>query len=92
MTGMIVFFHTRIDASPATDTSREFEAVCPKGIRNGLLSADLKFPPIFLLVSPFQLGNNFFLFFLSHFMEMFLQKVFSFLLRAGGEERKRKAC
>jgi hypothetical protein len=31
-----------------------------------------------------------FLFFFCHFAEMLLQKVLSFLLGAGGEERKRK--
>jgi hypothetical protein len=92
MSRMIILFHTGIDASSATNASGKLQAVCPKGIGNGPLGADLKFPPVLLLVSLFQLCNDTFLFFLRHFTEMFLQKVLSFLLRAGGEERKRKTC
>jgi hypothetical protein len=92
MAGIIIFFHASIDASAAANTPGKLEAVSPKGIRNSLLCADLEFPPIFLQVSLFQFFNDTFLFFLCHFAEMFLQKVLSLLLGAGGEERKRKTC
>jgi hypothetical protein len=90
--GRIVFSHTGIDASSAANTSRKLKAICPKSIGHGLFCTDLKFPPIFLEVSLFQVCNDAFLFFFCHFMEMFLQKVFRFLLCAGGERRKRKTC
>jgi hypothetical protein len=92
MAGRIVFFHTGINASTAANTSRKLKAICPKSIGHGLLCADLKFPSIFLKVSLFQICDDAFLFFFCHFMKMFLQKVFSFLLCAGGEKRKRKTC
>jgi hypothetical protein len=90
MARIIVFFHAGIDTSPATNTSRKLEAVCPKGIGNSLLGADLKFPSIFLQVSLLQFFDDTFLLFWCHFPKMFLQKVLTFLLRARGEERKRK--
>jgi hypothetical protein len=92
MAGRIVFFHTGINTSSAANTSGKLQAICPKSIGNRFLRADLKFPPIFLQVSLFQLCNDTFLFFLGHLAEMFLQKILSLLLCAGGEERKRKAC
>jgi len=92
MAGRIVFFYTGINASSAANTSRKLKAICPKSIGHGLLCTDLKFPSIFLKVSLFQLFNNPFLFFFCHFMEMFLQKVLSFLLGAGREKRERKTC
>jgi hypothetical protein len=92
MVRMIVFFHTGINTSSAANTSGKFQTISPEGIGNGFLRADLKFPPIFLQVSLFQLCNDTFLFFLGHLAEMFLQKVLSLLLCAGGEKRKRKTC
>jgi hypothetical protein len=92
MAGRIVFFHTGIDASSAANTSGKLQAICPKSIGNRFLIADLKFPPIFLQVSLFQLCDDTFLLFLGHLAEMFLQKVLRFLLCAGGEKRKRKTC
>jgi hypothetical protein len=92
MARMVVFLHTGIDASSAANTSGKFQAVSPEGIGKSFLRADLKFPSIFLLISLFQLCNDTLLFFLCHFAEMFLQEVLNFLLGAGGEERKRKAC
>jgi hypothetical protein len=90
MSRMIIFLHTSINASSAPYASGKLQAICPEGIGNGLLGADLKFPSIFLRVSLFQPCNDTFLLFFCHFSEMFLQEVLSFLLGAGGEERKRK--
>jgi hypothetical protein len=87
MPRMIVFFHTGVDASSAPNTSGKLQAVCPKGIWNRLLGADLKFPSVFLRVPLFQLCNDTFLFFRCHFPKMFLQKVLGLLLCTGGEKR-----
>jgi hypothetical protein len=43
---LIVFFHTRINTSPASDTPGKLETIAPKGIGQGFLGAHLKFPPI----------------------------------------------
>jgi len=72
MARLIVFFYTGIDASSAPNASGKLEAVCPKGIRDSFCRTDLKFPSILLQVSLFQLSNDLFLFFLGHFVEMFL--------------------
>jgi hypothetical protein len=92
MARKIVFFCTGINASAAANTSGKLKAICPKSIGHGLLCTDLKFLSIFLQVSLFQISNDLFLFFFRHLAEMFLQKVFSFPLCAGGEERKRETC
>jgi len=47
MPGLIVFFHTGIDAPSAADTSRKFKTIPPKGVGKGFLGADLKFPAVF---------------------------------------------
>jgi hypothetical protein len=87
MSRMIIFFHTGIDTSSAPNASGKLQAVCPKGIGDCLLGADLKFPSIFLQVSLFQLCNDPFLFFRCHFPKVSLQEVLGLLLRARGEER-----
>jgi hypothetical protein len=69
---LIILFHTGIDTSSTPNASGKLQAVCPKGIGNGLLGADLKFSSIFLLVSLFQLCYDTFLFFRCHFPKMFL--------------------
>jgi len=43
---LIVFFHTRIDTSPASNAPGKLEAIAPKGIGQSFLGADLKFPAI----------------------------------------------
>jgi hypothetical protein len=92
MARMVILFHTGIDASPTTDTSRKLQAVCPKGIGNRLLGADLKFSSIFLLISLLQLCNDMFLFFFCHLAKMFLQEIFGLFLGAGGEQGERSTC
>jgi hypothetical protein len=91
ISGVIVLFDTGINASPATDAPGEIEAIAPEGIREGFPNADLKFLPIFLEVSLFELFDEAFLFFLRHLQKMFLQEVFGFFLGARREERKRNA-
>jgi hypothetical protein len=72
MARVIILFHTGINASPAANTSGKLEAVCPKGIGNSFLGADLKFSPVFLQVSLLQFFNDTFLFFWCHFPKMLL--------------------
>jgi hypothetical protein len=72
MAGLVILFHTGVNTSSTPNASRKLQAVCPKGIGNGLLGADLKFSSIFLLVSFFQLCNDPFLIFGCHFLKMFL--------------------
>jgi hypothetical protein len=91
MPRLIIFSYTGIDTSSAPDASRKLQAVCPKGIGNCPLGADLKFPSIFLQVFMFQLGNDTFLFFRCHFPKMFLYKVLGLLFCTGGEEGDSKA-
>jgi hypothetical protein len=92
MARVIIFFHTSINASPASNAPRKLEAVCPKGIWNSLLGADLKFSSIFLKISLFQFLNDMFLFFWCHLPKVLLQKILGLLLGAGRKEGKRKAC
>jgi hypothetical protein len=92
MARVVILFHTGIDASSAPDASGKLQAVCPKGIGNGLLGADLKFSSIFLQVSLFQLGNDMFLFFGCHFPKMFLQEILGLFLGARGKHGERSAC
>ena len=72
MAGLVILFHTGVDASSAPNASGKLQAVCPKGIGQGRLGADLKFSSIFLLISLFQFCNDTFLFFGCHFPKMFL--------------------
>ena len=92
MAGLVILFHTGVDASSAPNASGKLQAVCPKGIGNRLLGADLKFSSIFLLVSLFQLCNDTFLFFRCHFPKMFLQEILGFFLGARGENGERSPC
>jgi len=92
MARVIILFHTSINASPAANTPGKLEAVCPKGIWDSLLGADLKFSSIFLKVSLFQFFNDTFLFFWCHLPKVLLQKILDLLLGAGRKEGKRKAC
>jgi hypothetical protein len=85
---LIVFFHTRINTSPASNAPGKLEAIAPKGIGQSFLGTNLKFPPILLQVSLFQLRDDPFLFLVRHLMKMFLQEIFGFLFRAGREERE----
>jgi hypothetical protein len=80
MARVVILFHTGVDTSSAPDASGKLQAVCPKGIGNGLPGADLKFSSVFLLVSLFQLCNDTFLFFGCHFPKMFLQEILGFFL------------
>jgi hypothetical protein len=77
---VVILFHTGIDASSAPDASGKLQTVCPEGIGNGRLGADLKFSSIFLQVSLFQLCNDMFLFFGCHLPKMFLQEILAFFL------------
>jgi hypothetical protein len=85
MAGLVILFHAGIDASSAPNTSGKLQAVCPIGVGNRLLGADLKFSSIFLLVSLFQFRNDPFLIFGCHFLKMFLQEILGFFFGAGGE-------
>jgi hypothetical protein len=89
---MIIFFHAGVNASSAPNASGKLQAVCPKGIGNRLLGADLKFLSKLLQVSLFQLGNHPFLIFGCHFLKMFLQEILGLFLGARGEQRERSAC
>jgi hypothetical protein len=82
LAGIIVFFYTGIDASSAADASGEFETVTPQGMGESFLCADLKFLPVLSVVSFFQLGNDLFLLFGSHFAKMLLQEILGLLLCA----------
>jgi hypothetical protein len=86
---VVILFHAGINASSASNASGELEAVCPIGIGNGLLGADLEFSSVFLLVSLFELCNDAFLFFGCHFPKMLLQEILGFFLRARGEDGER---
>jgi hypothetical protein len=92
VSGIIVFSYTRVNASSAADAPRKFKTITPEDIGKGFLRADLKFLPVFLRVPLFQLDNDGFLFFTSHFMKMSLEEVFSLLLRARREERDSHPC
>ena len=87
----IIFFYTRVDTSSASDAPGEIEAISPEGIGKGLLRANLKFLAIFLKVSLLEFGDDPFLFFRRHLLEMFLKKVLGFLFRTGGEKRNGQA-
>jgi hypothetical protein len=88
ISGLIVFFHTGINTSPASNAPGKLETIAPKRIGQSFLGADLKFPPILLQVSLFQLCDDPFLFIRGHLHEAFLQEIFGFLFRAGGENRE----
>jgi hypothetical protein len=90
--GIIVFFYTGIDASPATDTARKFKAIAPKGIREGFLCTDLKFLSVFSRVPFFQFGDQKFLLLLRHLPKMFLQKILGLLPCAGRQDRQGNPC
>jgi len=92
MAGLVILFHTGVDASSAPNASGKLQSVCPKGIGNHLLGADLEFSSIFLLVSLFQLCNDPFLIFGCHFLKVFLQEILGFFLGAGGEQGERSTC
>jgi hypothetical protein len=89
---VVVLLHTRIDASSAPNASGKLEAVCPKGVGNGLLGADLEFSSVFLLVSLFQLCNDTLLLFGCHFPKMLLQEILGFIFGARGEHGKGSTC
>jgi hypothetical protein len=91
MAGVVIFFYAGIDTPSAADTPRKLKAIAPKSLGNSFLGADLKFSPVFFQISPFEACNDPFLFFFRHLVEMLLEKVFDFFLRAGSEKRKRKA-
>jgi hypothetical protein len=91
MAGVVVFLHAGIDTPSAADTSGKLKAITPKGFGDRFLGTDLKFSPVFFQISPLEVCNDPFLFVFRHLMEMFLEKVLGFFLRAGSEKRKRKA-
>jgi len=72
ISGLIVFFHTGINTSPASNAPGKLETIAPKRIGQSFLGADLKFPPILLQVSLFQLCDDPFLFFWGHLHKAFL--------------------
>jgi hypothetical protein len=88
VSGLIIFFHARINTSSASDAPRKLEAIAPKGIRKSFLGTDLKFLPILFEVSLFQLCDDPFLFFRGHLDKTFLQKIFGLLFCTGGEKRE----
>jgi hypothetical protein len=90
--GIIVFFNTGIDTSPAADAARKFKAIAPKGIREGFLCTDLKFLPVFSRVPFFQFGDHKFLLFLRHLTEMLLQEILGLLPCAGRQDRQGNPC
>jgi hypothetical protein len=90
--GVVVFFHAGVDAPSAAYASGKLKAIAPKGFGNCFLGTDLKFSPVFFQVSPLEVCDDPFLFFFRHLVEMLLEKILDFFLRAGREKRKRKAC
>jgi hypothetical protein len=86
ISGVIVFLHAGIDASPAADAAGKLKAIPPKSAGQGFLRADLEFSPVSSLVLPFQSGNGAFLILFRHLLKVLLQKFFSLFLGTGGEK------
>jgi hypothetical protein len=77
---LIIFFHAGVNTSPAANAARKLQAVSPKGVRDGILGANLEFSSILLQVSLLKLCNDLLLFIRGHFAEMLLQEVLGFFL------------
>jgi hypothetical protein len=89
---IIVFSYACVDTPPAADAPGKFKAVAPQGSRQSFLCANVKFLPVSLRVSFFQLGNDALLFFGGHFVKMFLEEILCLVLRARGEYGKGQTC
>ena len=74
--GLVVFFHTGVNASSATYTSRQVQAVAPESPRLGRPCADPEFLLVFSKIHLLQPPDDLLLFFFRHFPEAFLEKLF----------------
>ena len=81
---IVVLLDAGINASPAADASGKLKAITPKGMRDSLLGADLKFLSVFLVVPVLQLGDDLLLFFRGHFPKMLLKEILLLLFRTVG--------
>jgi hypothetical protein len=91
VTGVVIFNGTGIDASSASDTTREVQTIAPEGVWDCFLGADRKFLAVFLLVSLFPFGDGSFLLVRRHLAKMLLEEILLLLFRAR-KEGERNPC